>query len=172
MTANKTMEDIIGSGGWAGKTLKSKDFAKTGEREREQGVVLTDVKWKIWKEKKQNFCSIIIWHHTTHFTSFLHVNSTNGNIGSMMSWFLQFNFHSTLHYKMLHMCINSMQTQCILTICSVVRSNSLGPKMAGAKNLRKMKPEITEYLTSLLSGKKKKKKITFSRAKFGSSKQN
>jgi hypothetical protein len=45
--------------------------------------------------------------------------------------------------------------------------------MAGAKNLRKMKPEITEYLTSLLSGKKKKKKkITFSRAKFGSSKQN
>jgi len=27
--------------------------------------------------------------------------------------------------------------------------------MAGAKNLRKMKPEITEYLTSLLSGKKK-----------------
>jgi hypothetical protein len=33
--------------------------------------------------------------------------------------------------------------------------------MAGAKNLRKMKPEITEYLTSLLSGKK----LIFSRAK-------
>lgn len=42
----------------------------------------------------------------------------------------------------------------ILTICSVVRSNSLGPRMAGAKNLRKMNPEITEYLTSLLSGNK------------------
>jgi hypothetical protein len=27
--------------------------------------------------------------------------------------------------------------------------------MAGAKNLRKMKPEITEYLTSLLSEKEK-----------------
>jgi hypothetical protein len=51
---------------------------------------------------------------------------------------------ATLHYT---------QTQCILTICSVVRSNSLGPKMAGAKNLRKMKPEITEYRTSLLSAK-------------------
>jgi hypothetical protein len=27
--------------------------------------------------------------------------------------------------------------------------------MAGAKNLKKMNPEITEYLTSLLSGNKK-----------------
>jgi hypothetical protein len=40
--------------------------------------------------------------------------------------------------------------------------------MAGAKNLRKMKPEITEYLTSLLSGKEQK--FIFSRTKFGWSK--
>ena len=33
-----------------------------------------------------------------------------------------------------------------------VKSNNLGPNMAGAKNLRKMNPDMTEYRTSLLFG--------------------
>ena len=37
---------------------------------------------------------------------------------------------------------------------SVVRSNNLGPSIAGAKNLRNMKPDITEYRTSRLSANK------------------
>lgn len=32
----------------------------------------------------------------------------------------------------------------LLTICSVVKPNNFGPKMAGAKNLKNMKPDITE----------------------------
>lgn len=42
-----------------------------------------------------------------------------------------------------------------LTICSVVRSNNFGPNIAGAKKRKNMNPDITEYLTSLLSVKKK-----------------
>jgi len=37
-----------------------------------------------------------------------------------------------------------------------VRSKSLGPKIAGAKNLKKINPDTTEYLISLFSKKKLK----------------
>jgi len=37
-----------------------------------------------------------------------------------------------------------------------VRSKSLGPNIAGAKNLKNINPETTEYLISLFSKKKKK----------------
>ena len=40
-----------------------------------------------------------------------------------------------------------------LTICSVVSSNSLGFRIAGAKNLRNTKPDIAEYRTSFSSGR-------------------
>lgn len=35
------------------------------------------------------------------------------------------------------------------TICSVVKSNNRGPRIAGAKNLRKINPDTTEYRTCL-----------------------
>lgn len=41
------------------------------------------------------------------------------------------------------------------TICSFVRSKSLGPNIAGAKNLKNINPDTTEYLISLFSEKKK-----------------
>lgn len=41
----------------------------------------------------------------------------------------------------------------LLTICSLVISNNLGPNIAGAKNRKKINPLITEYLTSLFFGK-------------------
>lgn len=41
------------------------------------------------------------------------------------------------------------------TICSLVRSKSLGPKIAGAKNLKNINPDTTEYLISLFSIKRK-----------------
>lgn len=37
-----------------------------------------------------------------------------------------------------------LRVKAVLTICSEVRSKSLGPRMAGAKNRRKMKPDTTE----------------------------
>lgn len=46
-----------------------------------------------------------------------------------------------------------MNDKDLLTICSVVISNNLGPNIAGAKNRRKINPLMTEYLTSLFFGK-------------------
>lgn len=46
------------------------------------------------------------------------------------------------------------------TICSFVRSKSLGPNIAGAKNLKNINPDTTEYFTSLFSKKNKNKNIT------------
>jgi hypothetical protein len=94
----------------------------------------------------------------THSIPYLYIKCTKQNISfndeMILLAYLQFNptFQESDHVSLRR----GYKVRYVLTICSVVRSNSLGPKMAGAKNLRKMKPEITEYLTSLLSRKKKK----------------
>lgn len=76
---------------------------------------------------------------------------------SRFSWFDCPTEHQTQKLYSLNKNLNitiSFRKNCgrILTICSDVRSNNLGPRIAGAKKRKKMKPDMTEYLTSLFSG--------------------